>query len=374
MRVSFLLLLAACSPSREDLIETLDDPGEFAVGFMDTEFTYTDMLGGERTIPMAIWFPGSGGNGAVDYTVSGIVELPAPLAKEGVVPAEGQRPVLFYSHGSGGEALLAYPYAEYFAERGWIVASIGHTGNQTTDFLFNTSIAWSTNLLHRPFDISAALDTLEGDLGELTGLPDTNNTLLFGHSLGGYTTFAVGGVQLDVELMRGNCTEEAEGCESFFGSAVSVWEGGAGDPRVKAIAPQAPAIVYGMNPSSLSELSTPTLMMSGARDITTTDEANAELAWASMPKNHHWLRFANAGHMTFISICDDVGIDLITTFQPSATEDGCADSFVDISDAIDTMTHYLWAFGQVHMEGDDSWNQVLNGEPLHPDASMEGGQ
>ena len=109
-------------------------------------------------------------------------------------------PFAVYSHGNGGEGLLAYPYGELMASHGWIVVGPNHTGNTAFDFL-ETPDPGTRSALDRPNDITAVIDEFEAGLSgdELAGKADTSGVFVFGHSFGGYTTFTSGGADVDFD-------------------------------------------------------------------------------------------------------------------------------------------------------------------------------
>jgi predicted dienelactone hydrolase len=114
---------------------------------------------------------------------------------------------VIYSHGNGGEGLLAYPYGELMASYGWILVAPNHTGNTAFDFLAERNDPFARVALDRPNDITAIIDAFESGLSgdELAGKADTSATLLFGHSFGGYTAFAGGGADADFDVLAADC-------------------------------------------------------------------------------------------------------------------------------------------------------------------------
>ncbi|MEM9692751.1 MAG: hypothetical protein AAGA56_09415, partial [Myxococcota bacterium] len=189
----------------------LSSPGAFPVGFREAELTYIAPAGGgERTLPYKIWYPAvDGGEDPALYAVGGIIELPGVgRALDGPAPAEGRFPLAVYSHGSGGENLVGYPFAELFASHGWVVVAPNHVGNTAVDQLGGAVDLFSRIVLNRVADVTAQLDAVEAWEGDLAGLARTDRVFLFGHSFGGYTTFAGAGVDLDVDALRARCTPD----------------------------------------------------------------------------------------------------------------------------------------------------------------------
>ena len=239
--------MAIPGPSRDELIAELSERGPHEVGFKQLELSYMPPGGGEaRTLPVLVWYPAIEGSNAppATYAVAGIVELPASSVGALDAPpvaTDGPFPVTVYSHGSGGEGLLAYPFAERFASHGWVVFSASHIGNSALDSLNGTEDPFLEIAVNRPLDVSAILD--EADAGfagdEVATVTDMSKVFVFGHSFGGYTTLSVGGRRSTTTPCSRNCSptecaylEEPEVADAFAA--------GFGDPRVDAIAPRPP--------------------------------------------------------------------------------------------------------------------------------------
>ena len=378
----FCALLAGCSDSEESAgakpgsqipsPTELQQRGPHAVGFRSLELTYRPLASAsDRKLPLRIWYPAvDGGESKAEYAVAGIVAVPTDgaLADPKVIDAS-PFPVAVYSHGSGGEGLLAYPYAEHFASHGWVVIAPNHVGNTAVDAVAQTSDPLGRIALNRPQDITAVVDwaaALAGD--ELSGKMATDKVFLFGHSFGAYTTLTSGGVTLDYEALKSGCGGSAVECEIFNDAdAEAAFKAGFKEPRIVAIAPQAPALVPNFTPGSLAALDVPTLLMSGRKDITTTDAEQARPAWEGLDHpGDLWVDLPLGGHLTFISICDDLSDSLIKSFQPSADEDGCGPDFTPVSQAIPVLTTYLLGFAQEQVLGEAKWRALLAGPPLDP--------
>ena len=109
------------------------------------------------------------------------------------------------------------------------------------------------------------------------------------------------------------------------------------------------------------------MLQSGRRDITTTDAAQAQPAWAGLDHpDDIWVELPNGGHLSFISVCDDIGPNFLDQFQPNNQEDGCGDDFVPVSQAVPALAAYLLGFARLHVLGEEVWRTILGGDPLDP--------
>jgi predicted dienelactone hydrolase len=352
--------------------EELLGRGPQAVGYRQMEVRYRPAgATADRVLPLHVWYPASAaGEAPATYAVGGVVSLPSAgaLAAPALAPG-GPFPLAVYSHGSGGEGLLGYPYAERFASHGWVVAAPTHVGNSALDTFAGTAAPAARVALDRPRDVSAVLDAFAAGLGgdALGGAARADRVFLFGHSFGGYTAFAGGGVDLDVAALRAGCAA-FNGCEALDDPAVDAGlRGGFGDPRVAAIAPQAPALVSAFGAGQLAGLGVPTLLMSGRLDRTTPDADNAAPAWAGLD-NRGDLRveLPQGGHLSFVTVCTDLDPALLARLQPGAADDGCGPAFTPVAETVPALAAYLLGFARWHVLGESRWASVLRGEPLHP--------
>ncbi|NJK33442.1 MAG: hypothetical protein HC927_14140 [Deltaproteobacteria bacterium] len=363
-------------PTREELLAELEAPGPFAVGYRKLELTYLPPgTSEERLLPIDVWYPAVADSGAAKavYSVAGIIDFTAPLALDNPeVSGDGPFPVAVYSHGSGGEGLLAYPYAERFASHGWVVLSPGHTGNTALDSLGEQSDSFVQVAVNRPLDISAVLDEADGGFAgdSVAQATDLSSVFVFGHSFGGYTTLAVGGATLDYQIALSGC-EPADCAYLEQPDVAERFAQGFGDPRVDAIAPQAPALIPNFAAGELTDLALPTMLQSGKLDITTPDTTQAEPAWAALDgEPDTWINLVFGAHYSFITICDVLAPELLALFEPNNVNDGCGPDFTPTLETVPVLGTYLLAFARAHVLGEAEWTLLLEGEALHPEFAL----
>jgi predicted dienelactone hydrolase len=360
-------------------VEKLFAQGPHPVGFAEFDLTYMPPGATEmRVVPVKAWYPAAADAGAeaARYAGAGIVDVVTEVALDSPDGADGTFPVVVYSHGSGGEGLLAYPYGENFASWGWVVVSPNHVGNTALDAIRNELAPFAANLLYRVTDISALLDSVSAGTGTpLDGHADTDQVLLFGHSFGGYTTLAAGGADYDYDGLFANCpVPQDDGSCDFLAlpEVEAAFGAGFGDDRIDAIVAQAPALVGQFAAGEITGIEVPTMIQSGDLDITTPNATQAEPAWNALDGgDDRWVRMPTGAHFTFISICYDLSEMLLLTFRPNANMDGCGEAFIDPREAVPVLHAYLRAFGETHVLGSDEWVAVLDGtEPLDDGFTM----
>lgn len=354
--------------------EILFAQGTYEVGHRELEVTYRPAGSSEdRTLPVRVWYPAAPGSGAgpAQYVVAGIVDLVPEHALDAPPVADGGPfPVVVYSHGSGGDNLLAYPYAELFASHGWVLVSAGHVGNTAHDGLEGSSVPYTRSMLTRPLDVSAVLDWLESGLAgdPLEGVTDTSRVFLFGHSFGGYTTLAAAGADVDVDALVAGCAGSDEpGCVLLLADPdlEAALRTDFGDPRIDAIGLEAPGLVDAFGAGEIAGIEVPAMLMSGRLDQTTPYDTQAAPAWAGLDGTDDlWVDMPMGAHYSFITICTDLVPDLLHAFRPEADMDGCGPDFIPTTQSLPVLAAYLLGFARWHVLGEEEWAGVLEGPPL----------
>lgn len=194
-------------------------------------------------------------------------------------------PLVVISHGFGADrSYLAY-LAQHLASHGLTVAAIEHPASNVS-WLLDPSVGDrlrhvipATEFLDRPQDISFLLDELEKfnrQPGPLRGQIDTHRVSVIGHSLGGYTALALAGAQLDLSELRQFCRDRLP-----IGRSAADWLQCAAaeipnsklhslrDPRVVQVMAFNPLVGRLFGQTGMSQVETPTLVLSGTNDSIT---------------------------------------------------------------------------------------------------------
>ena len=221
----------------------------------------------------------------------------------------GRYPVILFSHGAGGSQTCCEALTHHWASYGYLTLQPTHddslrlrrvSGTRVSDprisdaedtrFMqavrdaLRTPSLWESRLL----DISLLIDSLpslQARFPELAAKLDTNRVGLAGHSMGSFTSEAIGGAVFDLPGRPG----------------VNL-----ADPRVKAIlclSPQGPG-QFGLTDRSFDDIALPYLGITGSLDSL---GPVASPAWHKFPFDHsragdkYQMMIQGANHMSFIT-------------------------------------------------------------------------
>ena len=151
--------------------------------------------GEPRLLETVVWYPAA--KDAHAEKISHKIWKVRNAAKDASIEAKDTKlPLILFSHGYGGNPYSNSWFAEYLAERGYIVASVKHCGNSHPGMIPELSFRpW-----HRPQDISFVLDQLL-EHPDFAKYIDTKKIGIAGFSQGGITALWLAG-------MRAHLTKE----------------------------------------------------------------------------------------------------------------------------------------------------------------------
>lgn len=188
-------------------------------------------------------------------------------------------PVVILSHGFGSEPSSFNYLGEHLASYGIAAISVEHIGSDSDYELEilegakKKAIA-AREFIERPIDIQYVLDELEQrnrSDSALKGTLDLNKIGVIGHSLGGYTTLALAGAEINVKRLRQHCPNKKISLNISLlmqcRAKNLVPQRQLKDSRIKgaiAISPIASGI---FGAESLSQIAVPTAIVSGSEDI-----------------------------------------------------------------------------------------------------------
>lgn len=340
--------------------------GPYAVGVIP-EAVIADAV---RPLTVTVWYPAVAGNGPrATYSLRG--EGQAVIGAE-PAPKGGPFPLIVFSHGFAGSRDNSTVLTEHLARWGFVVIAADHTG---TDLRSVTVSGERNNVLtsfaERPTDVIRQIDyaaALNAGDGPLRGLIATDTVGVMGHSMGGYTSVAAGGAQLDFDALQAYCTDNPPPAErpsnvcALLPARVAL--AGLGftpdpnglipaisDPRIRAIVPLAPwnAPVFG--PEGLAALSLPTLIMVGAADETTPAVRDSNRIYEQISSTEKALvTFADGSHLLFLDPCRP-GLSL---------QNGCTEAVWDKARVYDLTNHFATAFFLATLKGDRTARAALD--------------
>jgi len=265
-------------------------PGPFPVGIRTEAFSDPSRMNvqgtGPRPLVTEIYYP------STDAAVAGVpneivkvlgIDVTEIPAYRDVDAATGPFPLLVFSHGNGGIRIQSTSFYLHMASHGYVVASVDHHGNTFVDIAAQIIDPLPSNAVNRPLDVQAMIDAvlaLHADAADpLFGVMDPDLIGAWGHSFGGFTSFALVG------------TDGVPGVEP--------------DARVKAIMPLAPAT--GFPDAFFKSISVPTLIVGGSIDATTPFEVDQRPAYEAMSAGGAFVGLAeivDGGHYSFSDFCE----------------------------------------------------------------------
>lgn len=295
-----------------------DQPGPWAAGTMLSYVTGSTGL----SVPVQVWYPTTTTEGT-PYTYDEVytgTALAGPVAD-----CSARRPVMMFSHGSGGIRWQSLFLTEFLATHGWIVVAPDHL----TNTFFDDTGPLIELALRRPVDIQDAynwlLDTEAGGL--LSNCIDADaGYVMAGHSFGGYTSIAIGGANIDVAASLSYCAAnddwlcpdvEAWAVDNPDTTSITL-----ADPRARAIIPMTPA-GYEILVGGLPDVAVPALFWGGGLDTLTPVETQVRPLYEDVSSAPAYFGvLPEAGHFTFSDAC---------AFLP--TFEDCSDPYMVPEDA-----------------------------------------
>ena len=253
----------------------------------------------DKALELAIWYPSQGTPTEVPFG-------PFTLTVAFNGPVSGQNlPLIVLSHGTGGSPLNYFDTAAALADAGFVVAAVTHTGDSYKDHAYAFT---RHNFADRPRQISRVIDYMLGAWPQ-HGALDPARIGMLGHSAGGATALLSLGGTLDWAKVVEYCRQHPEdwGCQQ----AVKRTGGqpddttapitGA-DPRVKAAAVAAPALISAFAPNGLANLKVPVQVWIASQDAVVTDAALIPSLLPGSPEVH---LVKGGGHFAFLAPCSE---------------------------------------------------------------------
>ncbi|KIN61360.1 Platelet-activating factor acetylhydrolase, plasma/intracellular isoform II [Sulfitobacter noctilucae] len=320
----------------------------------------------DRPLTVEMWYPAEASaegdttfkaylrDGTTEVTIAGQAVRDAAHA----VP-DAAYPLVLISHGYPGNRFLLSHLAENLASKGYVVASIDHT-----DSTYRTQAAFGSTLVNRSLDqlfVLEELANMSAAGGTFEGLFDADNTGVMGYSMGGYGAIitAGGGVtQASVDYAWG-------GPHGTLGIhlAGSETHNDLPDARIKTAVAIGP---WGMNTGfwdaeGLSGIGIPMLFIAGSQDDTSLYERGVRAIWenaSDLP--HALLTFENAGHNAAAPMPAPVESYYFNEEKGFNISDHYTDAVWDTSRMNNIAQHFVTAWMDVHLKGDEAKGEFLD--------------
>ncbi|GIT89749.1 dienelactone hydrolase [Jannaschia pagri] len=229
--------------------------------------------------------------------------------------AEGRRPLVLFSHGSGGNMDGMGWLLSGLAEAGAMVLAVNHPGSTSGD----SSPRRSIRLDKRAADLSAALDALLAD-PVFAAHVDPNRIAAVGFSLGGATALGMGGLRYDGAVMAEVCTDQSRADCSFFAKggvdftgATDGFEADMRDSRVTSVVAIDPGFTAAATEASIAAMDVPVhvVTLGEAHRLPAADvSASGSNLIARLPMATLDV-VAPASHFTALAPCKPVGVALL---------------------------------------------------------------
>jgi predicted dienelactone hydrolase len=275
---------------------------------------------------LTLWYPAASG-AAEQPDVIG--PLGRPLLDGGTAapnaawrdPAR-RYPLILMSHGFGGSARQTAWLATGLARHGFVVAAVDHPGANGVDqmTLAGASLWWM-----RADDLRAALAWVTTDPA-IAPHVDAARLGVAGFSIGGYTALILAGAMPDPQRYVALCQAAPDDgvClpQKEFPqldprrrprAALELWRanpprapGSSGRLPIKALFLMAPAVISGIDPSSLRAIRVPAVIVLGDADTVATPRYNG-LALARLLPDAAVDELPGVNHYDFLDLCTAAG-------------------------------------------------------------------
>lgn len=223
----------------------------------------------DERVRVAIWYP-------TDEPVNTVVYGDNPVfhgveANMYAPIAQGQFPIILFSHGMGGTDRSQAWIGSEMAKRGAITISVNHPNTTWGSFDMKEGIKHWT----RAQDLSHTLDwVLNGS--DFAASADQSRIMASGFSYGGWTALSLGGVTGNHAGIVAECAErptELVMCEEFLSDKIllqnidpGTWNESYSDARVTHVMAIDPGFVWGLEDENVQSLSISPMLVRLGRD------------------------------------------------------------------------------------------------------------
>ncbi|MCR8557043.1 hypothetical protein KXD93_05295 [Mucilaginibacter sp. BJC16-A38] len=261
-----------------------------------------------RPVVTEVWYPTTDTLTQKDNGFSPFIKI--TTVHNGKLP-DSKLPLVFISHGAGGNRLTLEWLADKLVQNGFIVAAVDHYGN-TFD---HSTPEGFLEPWERPQDISFALTSLLKD-AEFGKVIDEKRLGMSGFSIGGYTTLALAGAEINVDVLKAyykspkgnreinipefpgllNYIDKPEIRQSFDNAPPLK------DLRFKAFFAMSPASGQGfVNRDQVKKITDPVYIVTAQADSIAPAATNAFVYHQLIAKSKYYVVKGKVGHYVFLN-------------------------------------------------------------------------
>ncbi|NYZ69541.1 alpha/beta fold hydrolase [Endozoicomonas sp. SM1973] len=193
--------------------------------------------------------------------------------------------------------------AHFLASNGFVVCLPEHSG----DTVFDNKLQYTyENMVNRPRCVSQVIDYVS-ELAPLKGSVDSDSVSVIGHSVGGYTAFALAGGEPHTGFFVDFCHAPENQEHPYWTKIVRDNEmesqavGVSPDKRVKSIVALAPDVSLFMHENALANINIPTLLVLAEKDLWVQETIDTVSKGIGDKSALTCKVVENAGHYSFIS-------------------------------------------------------------------------
>jgi len=317
----------------------------------------------DRTLTLEVWYPATTSPSDSDGEYRAIMRDPSVMITlrgrarrdAALVAGDGAFPLLIISHGYPGNRFLLSHLGENLASKGYVVASIDHTGST-----YDNAQPFAGTLYHRPYDQLFVLNEL-ARLGAkqsghaLAGRVDAARTGVIGYSMGGYGVVNVigGGFRAAAAALPTAPPNQLLAERSADNPAYQASR----DARIKAAVAIGP---WGMQAGlwdsvGLAGIRTPTLFVAGsADDVSGYENGTRAIFRGAVNADRYLLTFLGAGHNAGAPIPAPAESYTFSETLKSFPFTHYADPIWDTRRMNNILAHFVTAHFDAQLKGDSS--------------------
>jgi predicted dienelactone hydrolase len=329
--------------------------GSYNVGVQTLELTDASR---SRTFTVEVWYPTTAPDADILYTTQ-LGKTPVRIsgrATRDATPLKETFPLIVASHGQPGVRFQYAYLCEQLASRGFVVASIEHTGSTYKDL---TEQDYVTSLVYRPQDVLFTID----EIPKRVASADANNVGLLGYSYGGYSVINAAGAGLDGAAFTEYCQTAADKGPCFALPFFASLEQARGinvvqsDPRIKAVFVMAPYGQPWLGEKSMANLKVPLFVAVGENDdVAVYERDGLEYFRRAGSENKYLLTLENAQHNPFVECPEDLKTTSWQDFER------CSEPVWNHERSHDITKHFASAFFGRFLQSDESAGEFLKSE------------